>query len=383
MLVQNKFKTISTKNLTVVFGSASYTRDNRHIVDVLKNEFPGQLIALIQVLESEIKTLSSGFVFHKVDPVSKTNVMNITPDKLEIRYKDIKGCNLLLYDLQDTGIRESSAVAVLIELLKLSAMDRIPLIVLDSPNPINARVVEGPISTNSPVTKSCHLPIRHGLTIGELAIMINEEKWLELPKPARIYVIPMFNYKRSMWYDDTGLLLKFPFPELVTVEAALSYSGLSFIEQTNLSYGDGTYTPFELIGAPWISGERLVVSLNNQNFSGIEFSKTIFTPIKIEEMSTDPIYLGRECSGFKITVTNRDTYEPVLVGSYIVALIAQLYPHHFKWLNPDNVDSIFGSNEYRMVVELGGDVKKLYPVWKAKLTRYQKIREQYFLYKRD
>ncbi|MCK4295580.1 MAG: hypothetical protein KAX28_02860 [Candidatus Marinimicrobia bacterium] len=132
LLVQNKFKTISTKNLTVVFGSASYTRDNRHIVDVLKKEFPGQLIALIQVLESEIKTLSSGFVFHKVGPVSKTNVMNITPDKLEIRYKDIKDCNLLLYDLQDTGIRESSAVAVLIELLKLSAMDRIPLIVLPS-----------------------------------------------------------------------------------------------------------------------------------------------------------------------------------------------------------------------------------------------------------
>ena len=100
-------------------------------------------------------------------------------------------------------------------------------------------------------------------------------------------------------------------------------------------------------------------------------------------MSTDPIHLGRECSGFKITVTNRDTYEPVLVGSYIVALIAQLYPHHFKWLNPDNVDSIFGSNEYRMMVELGGDVKKLYPVWKSKLTGYQKIREQYFLYKRD
>lgn len=87
MLVQNKFKTISTKNLTVVFGSASYTRDNRNIVDFLKNEFPGQLIALIQVLESEIKTLSSGFVFHKVDPVSKTNVMNITPDKLEISTK--------------------------------------------------------------------------------------------------------------------------------------------------------------------------------------------------------------------------------------------------------------------------------------------------------
>lgn len=128
--------------------------------------------------------------------------------------------------------------------------------------------MEDPISTNSSVTKSCHLPIRHGLTIGELAIMINEEKWLELPKPARLYVIPMFNYKRSMWYDDTGLLLKFPFPELVTVEAVLSYSGLSFIEQTNLSYGDGTYTPFELIGAPWISGERLVVSLNNQNFQG-------------------------------------------------------------------------------------------------------------------
>ncbi len=383
LLVQNKFKTIKNKKVAVVFGSSSYTRDGRHILDIMKNEFPGQLIVFIQVLESEIKTQSSGLIFSKVDPVSKTKVLSITPDKLKIRYKDVKGCNILLYDLQDTGIRESTPIVVLIELLKLSAKSRIPLIILDRPNPINARVVEGPISNNSSVTKGCPLPIRHGLTIGELAIMINEEKWLDLPKPARLYVIPMFNYKRSMWYDDTGISWKVLPKKLVTVERVLSYCGLFFAENTNLSYGGGTYSPYEIIGAPWISGERLVKNLDKQNFSGVKFSKTVFTPGRIGEVCTDPIYLGRECSGVRLKITDRSTYEPILVGSYIIAIIAQFYPHHFKWLNPDNIDSIFGSDEYRMMVELGGDVKELYPVWIARLTRYQKIREQYFLYKRD
>jgi len=383
LLVQNKFKTIKNKKVAVVFSSDDYTRDGRHILDVIRSEFPGQLIVFIQVLESEIKTQSSGFIFSKLDPVSKTKVLSITPDKLKIRYKDVRGCNLLLYDLQDTGIRESTPIAVLIELLKLSARSRIPLIILDRPNPINARVVEGPISNNSSVTKGCSLPIRHGLTIGELAIMINEEKWLDLPKPARLYVIPMFNYKRSMWYDNTGISWKVLPKKLVTIEGLLSYCSLFLAKNTNLSYGDGTYSPYELIGAPWISGERLVANLNSQNFSGVEFSKTVFTPGRIGEVCTEPIYLGRECSGVRLKITDRNTYEPIIVGSYITAIIAQFYPHHFKWLNPDNIDSIFGSDEYRMMVELGGDVKKLYPVWKAKLTEYQILRENYKIYPKE
>ncbi len=115
----------------------------------------------------------------------------------------------------------------------------------------------------------------------------------------------------------------------------------------------------------------------------MEFSKIVFTPGRIGEVCTEPIYLGRECSGVRLKITNRNTYEPILVGSYITAIIAQFYPHHFKWLNPDDIDYIFGSDEYRMMVELGGNIKKLYPVWNAKLTEYIKIRSKYFVYSED
>lgn len=322
----------------------------------------------------------SGFKYKKIEPESKTNFICLTPDELKIGYEDIKGCNLILYDLQDIGIRESVAITLLIELLKLSAESRIPLLVLDRPNPLTAKMVGSPLLANSPLAKNCPIPLRHGLTTAELAIMINEEDWLKLRKPAILYVVPIANYTQSMWYDNTGLFHINAYLDKLNAEVALLYNSLFFVDHTNLSDGLGTGSPYEIVGAPWISSDFVLSKLVDQRFSGVTFINRSSTPKVARGVHPKPIYDGEECSGIQIIVTNRDVYEPAVVGSYLIGLIAQLYPHHFEWIDTDYIDAIFGGYEYRRSVELGRDLNKFGAIWRAGLTNYQILHEKYRLY---
>jgi len=382
LLIQNNFKIIKKKKIAIVCNDGSFDRNGSHILDIFTDRKDLQLVSIIQVVEKVYSSESSGMVI-VADSINPVKNVTISPFQPTVFRKDLNGANLILIDLQNIGIRYENTLNVLISLMNLSAKTRIPLVLLDRPNPITASITEGPLAANSNLVPDARIPWRYGLTFGELALLINEEPWIPGKKGARLYLIPMVNYDRSLWFDQTGLPWGIPLDEIYTIEMLLSYCTTCFFKYSNVSNGQSSLFPWEVGGAPWISGPVIIQTLNRQELSGVEFSLATFVPGSKKNVLMSSQYIGQECTGIRINIMNRKIYRTSQTGSYLLGIIGQLYPRHFRWLNPDNIDSIFGSNEYRMMVELGGDVKELSPVWIARLTEYQKLREQYFLYKRN
>lgn len=286
----------------------------------------------------------------------------------------------MLVDLQYLGIRYDVNYDVVNSLLKLSAERRIPLVLLDRPNPLTAAIMEGPLATAPGLINAAQIPWRFGMTIGELALLINEEDWIDSGNAARLYLVPMVNYDRRDWYDRLGLPWGIPLENIFSIEALLTYCSTCFYHYSNISNGPGSLFQYEVGGAPWISGSVLLDRLNEMPGDYAEFSRVTFIPGSRSRVVTSSIYTGEECSGIKINVSDRKKYHTSAVGTYLLGLIAQLYPGHFRWREPARIDQLFGAEYYRVFVDTNADLRQLYPVWLSELTSFQKLRNRYLLY---
>ena len=216
LLILDKFQIIEDDTLAIVFNDGSVSGSGRHIIDVLGKNHAQNISLLIQGIEQEMISGSSGFVYNPVGFGGNWKTLSLKSDMDSLRKKELLGAEMILFDIQDIGIRGTGEYQSLLLLMKLSAATQIPLYILDRPNPLNAISIEGPLSNNPPV------PVRYGLTMGELAIMINEEGWLG-KKPANLFVIPMKNYQRGMYFDETGLPWKILCKHFRNVETILLY----------------------------------------------------------------------------------------------------------------------------------------------------------------
>jgi uncharacterized protein YbbC (DUF1343 family) len=216
-------------------------------------------------------------------------------------------------------------------------------IVLDRPNPINGVDTEGPIldSTFRSFIGMFPIPIRHGMTLGELANMIVGEQWLGITLHTDLKVIPMEGWTRSMWYDETKLPWVPPSPNMRTLSAATVYPGTCLFEGTNVSEGRGTERPFEFIGAPWIDGDSLASALNDSTLSGVRFESIRFVPKSDSVAAPDPKYNGEMCRGVHVHVTDRSRFHPVEAGLKLLATIRKLYPARVK-LRQNSFDRLLG-----------------------------------------
>ena len=380
LLIENRFKPIRAKKIALFFDTYSYTGNGRHIIDVMDETDTFEITSLFEVFGIRESANNQKVSFAIGKNIKDVKHFQLSPAAYNLGYKYLKGSNLILFDLQSSGIRESITVKILIDLLKISARYRIPLVVLDRPNPLNSEVVEGPISDFSVNAHGCPVPLRYGLTLAELALMINEENWLNFSKPARLYIIPMINYKRDMWYEDTDLYMGYGYFYGLVSENALLYSTLFFAYYTNLSYGIGTDEEFKIVGAPWLSGSDILTRLDAHDFSGARFEKINFIPTSALGKEPKPVYNGEECSGINVSVSDREIYRPAIVGAYLMGLIYQMYPHHLRWKDENLIDAIFGGEGYRRSVELQGDLVKYIGIWESDLSEYQKSCTKYWLY---
>ena len=380
LLSQNDFRLVKKKKIAVVCNSGSLDRNGVHILDVIDNRNDFQLVSIIQVSDKVYNTESSGMVLIQTDSTNTTKNITITPANPVIKRADLNGANLMLVDLQNIGIRFDIHFQVLISLLKLSADSRIPLVLLDRPNPITAKIMEGPLATPDGLIGEARIPWRFGMTLGELAVLINEEDWIPSKKPARIFLVPMVNYQRSDWYDQLRIPWGIPLDEIYTIEALLKYCSTCFYKYTNVSTGPGSLFQYEVGGAPWISGSILVNSLNGTCDAFVEFSLVTFIPGARSTVLSATNYLGQECTGIRINILDRENYSSSTVGTYLLGVIAQMYSRHFHWSNPEEIDKLFGDDSYRVIVDTGLNIRQQYPVWISELTQFQKLRNKYMLY---
>ncbi len=237
----------------------------------------------------------------------------------------LEDLDVLLVDLQDIGARFYTFVWTLYLCMRACEKAGVALVVLDRPNPITGVITEGPIL--DPDYKSfvgLHpIQVRHGKTIGELAQQFRDEAFPN----CQLSILPMKNWERAMWFDDTGLPWVMPSPNMPALDTAIVYPGMCLLEGTNISEGRGTTRPFEIFGAPFIEADRLYRELNDRNFPGVFFRETYFEP-------TFHKFAGELCGGAQLHVLDRKTFQPFLTGVEIIKRICKIYPEQFEWKQP-------------------------------------------------
>ena len=275
-----------------------------------------------------------------------------------------------LFDMQDVGVRTYTYVSTLLEVMRAAAAHGTEVWVLDRPVPIGGSIVEGPmLEVKFESFVGPHpVPLRHGLTVGEYASMMNIEKGLN----ARLRVVRMEGYRRNLPMAVTGQPWIAPSPNIATLESAFVYSGTVLIEGTNLSEGRGTTRPFQLIGAPWLDGQRLAGVLRGLDLPGCKFRGTFFTP-------TLSKYEGEECGGIEIYVSDRATFRPVEVTVALLCAVRSLYPTKLE-IDAERFDRLAGTASLREAIEGGEPYSKIVECWRVPLTQYEERRQKFLLY---
>jgi len=284
----------------------------------------------------------------------------------------IESVDVLIFDIQDVGTRIYTYVATMAYCMEVCAEVGIDYIVLDRPNPINGVILEGPILEYPEYSSFVGLypvPIRHGMTIGELAMLFNDKF---LKKKANLKVVPMHGWKREMWHDETNLPWVIPSPNMPTLVTATVYPGQVFLEGTNVSEGRGTTKPFEVFGAPWIDGYELAREFNRLNLPGVKFREAWFTP-------TFSKYKGELCSGVQIHVIDRNKYRSFESSLHVIKTIMNLYPDRFEF-HKKYFDRIMGNSKIREAFEEGKEVSEIIRSYTEELSEFSELRKPYLLY---
>jgi uncharacterized protein YbbC (DUF1343 family) len=280
--------------------------------------------------------------------------------------------DVMVFDLQDVGTRIYTYVATMANAMQAAAEANIPFIVLDRPNPIGGAVMEGPILEYPKFSSFIGyypIPLRHGMTVGELAQLFNEKY---LAKKCRLTVVSMENWSRDEWFDETSLPWVAPSPNLPTLASVTVYPGQVILEGTNLSEGRGTTKPFEYFGAPWIDGYDLAKDLNALNLPGVKFREVYFTP-------TFSKFAGTNCGGCQLHVTDRGAYQSVATTLTILAEIKRLYAGKLQ-LHADYFDHVLGTASVREALERGEPATRIVAAFKPGLEDFAKLRKPFLLY---
>lgn len=280
----------------------------------------------------------------------------------------------LVFDIQDAGVRFYTYLSTMIHAQEAAASGGIAFVVFDRPNPITGSRVEGNLL--HPGFQSfvgCHsIPIRHGMTFGELARMFSAERYWPAP-----VVVAMQGWRREMWFDQTALPWIAPSPNLTTLDAAMLYPGTCLIEGTNLSEGRGTTRPFELVGAPWVDPFALAAEMKRRNLPGVAFRPTWFTPT----FSKHP---NAACGGVQVHSVDRDVMQPVMMGMHLLEALRSLRPAEFEWRQnmPGKyfIDLLLGSDQPRRRFDARDPVDRLLEDWEEDIRAFEERRQPFLLY---
>jgi len=281
----------------------------------------------------------------------------------------LKKLDTVVVDIQDAGVRFYTYETTVGYFLEAAAQAGIGIMVLDRPNPITGSFVQGPVSAagQESFTNYFSLPVRHGMTLGELATLFNSERGIH----ARLQVVPMEGWMRGDWYDSTGLAWINPSPNLRSLTGAALYPGVALIEGTNVSVGRGTDTPFELLGAPWVNGQELAKYLNAREISGVRFVPVSFTP-------SSSNYSGQKCEGVNIILIERGAFDPPELGIELASALLKLYPQQFHMERM--IDLLLDQPSYDAIVR-GEDPRRIAADWHEALDKFQQVRQKYLIYK--
>jgi uncharacterized protein YbbC (DUF1343 family) len=361
------FPQLTGLNVGLITNHTGVDTTGRRTVDLLYNSKNLTLKAIFSP-EHGLSGKVDAPVSSSTDAKTGLPVHSLYGDVKRPTEKMLAGIDALVFDIQDAGVRFYTYMATIGYAMEEAAKRNIPFYVLDRPNPITASAVQGPVPDNKSrsFTSYFPVPLRHGMTIGELARMFNTEYKIG----ANLTVIRMKGYNRASWYDETGLPWINPSPNLRNLTQASLYPAVGVLESANISVGRGTSTPFEHFGAPWIDGQKLAAFLNDRKIPGVSFKADDFTP-------SGEIYKNKPCHGTTITITDRSQLNAARLGVELINGLYTLYPQSFRI---DDTAGMIGTRAAVTAVKLGADPVKIVASWQQPLGEFLKLRQKYLLY---
>lgn len=366
-LAKQNFALLQGKRIGLITNHTGRDRDGNSTIDLLANAPGVKLVALFSP-EHGIRGVMDEKVSDSKDEKTGLPIYSLYGETRKPTPQMLQGLDALVFDIQDIGARFYTYPSTMGLAMEAAAQQKLKFIVLDRLNPINGVDVEGPLADADKLSFIAHhqLPVRHGMTVGELAQLFNKEKNINCD----LQVVRVENWRREQWFDETGLSWINPSPNMRSLTQATLYPGVCLLEPTNVSVGRGTNTPFELIGAPWIDGRKLAAALNAANLPGVRFVPVRYKP-------TASVHKDADCGGVNLIITNREVFEPVLTGFELIAQLHKLYPREFE-LN--KVLRLLVNQQALEALRNGSDGRALKQVYERDLEGFRALRRQYLLY---
>ncbi|MCD6353602.1 MAG: DUF1343 domain-containing protein [Proteobacteria bacterium] len=381
VIKKNGFSQVEGRNIGLVVNGASIDASFNHAVDIFRDGKGINLVALFGPQHGIWGETQDNMVEWQGFRDERTGlpVYSLYGETREPLPKMLDQLDCLVIDLPDIGARYYTFVWTMALCLRACKKHNLSCIILDRPNPITGTFTEGPLLEPkfSSFVGLYPLPVRHGMTMGELALYFNQEYSINCD----LTVVSMNGWQREMWHDDTGLPWVIPSPNMPAIDTAIVYPGIALLEGTNISEGRGTTRPFEIVGIPGINPYELVKALNKEDLPGVIFRPLYFVPAFQKHQ-------GEVCGGMQIHVAKRDLFLPVITGVAIIKAVYQLYPEIFQWKKPPYeyeetklpIDILSGSDTLRLQIEKGCSLKEISASWEKKREKFLIERKPYLLY---
>lgn len=368
VLERENFRSLENLRIGLVTNHTGRNRAGKQTIDILNEAKNLKLVALFSP-EHGIRGQADEKISDSVDEQTNLPIYSLYGESRRPKPEQLQNVDAVVFDIQDVGTRFYTYISTLLNVMEEAAKAGKPVFVLDRPNPINGVDVEGSLADADKLSfVAAHaIPIRHGMTIGELAQMFNAERKINCD----LRVVKMENWQRAKWFDETNQLWVNPSPNMRSLTQAALYPGIGLLETTNLSVGRGTDTPFEVVGAPWIDAQKLAAYLNEKNLAGVRFVPLKFTP-------RASVFKNEECGGINITIVDRNVFKPVRAGFEIAVALRRLYPNDWK---VDDYKRLLVNEQILEKVKTAESPSDIEKSWQSEIGDFKKRRAQFLLYK--
>lgn len=386
VLANSNFDALTGRRVALITNQTGLV-EGEHLVDLLHRAKDVTLTAILGPEHGFRGTVEAGLAVHDgLDPATGVRVYSLYGKTRKPTRAMLANVDVLVFDIQDIGARFYTYISTMGLAMQAAADAGIPFVVLDRPNPLGGNTVAGHVLEPQfySFVGQYPIPILHGLTVGELALMIKGERWLEGLNQLDLKVIRMQGWQRVMRWPETRLPWVATSPNIPTFVSSLIYPGIGLIGETQLvNEGRGTPEPFTQFGAPWLDARRLTKKLNQLGLAGVTFETTRYTPRSIPKVAAKPLFVGRAINGVRIHVRNVGQVQPLDIGIHALALlIAEARSRGVKQLfaKPGWFHHIAGTKRlYRMLVK-GASGRAIIQSWRAEVAQFERQRAPYLLY---
>jgi uncharacterized protein YbbC (DUF1343 family) len=368
VLEAQKFAPLVGKRVGLITNQTGIDRDRRSTIDLLAHAPGVKLVALFSP-EHGIRGTFDARISSTTDEATGLPVYSLYGETERPTDAMLAGLDVLVFDIQDAGVRFYTYITTMGYAMEAAAAHHLAFYVLDRPDPLGGERIEGPVLDRERANFVGYfpMPVRMAMTLGEMAQMFNAEKKIG----CELHIIQMRNWRRRMWFSDTGLPWVNPSPNLRSAEAGILYPGLEILQAGGVSVGRGTTRPFELLGAPWTRGEELAAYLNQRAIPGVRFEPEKFTP-------DSGLYKSELCDGLTMVLTDRSALQALRMGIEIASALEKLYPAKFE---AAKMIDLVGNTATIQQLTAGSDPAAIVASWNADLDVFREVRAKYLLYR--